>query len=313
MLVRMICDLMAACAAPLLSFVLLTACSTLHAQPDLQPVATVATPAPVAAGFTAKPRWELGIGGGYLQSFDYPGSADPNERGIALPFFIYRSPVLRLGDGGLRAVAIERPRFKVDVSFGGGLSASAEAGGIREGLPDLDFLFEAGPRAQLIFVNRRTADGGRWQVSSSAALRYVVSTDFSSLTGRGVLAELSLNLTRKRIAGSRIDLIGRLKPAWAEDRLHEYWYEVEPQFATEERPAFDAGSGYLGTELFLGAAFRPTPRVRVFAGVGQSFNGGAANVDSPLFEERQSTAFAIGFAWTLAQSEDRVQVVDVEQ
>jgi len=266
----------------------------------------------VEEGFTLKPRWEAGIGGGYLNGFDYPGSSDPNRRGIALPFFIYRSPVVRLGDGGLRAVALERARFKVDVSFGGGISSSAESGGVRDGLPDLDFLFEVGPRAQLVFVNRAMPDGGRWQFSSSAALRYVVSTDFSSLDGLGVLGELGLSAVRRRVAGTRFDLIARLNAVVAEDRLHEYYYEVAPEFANTTRAAFDAGGGYLGTELFLGAAYRPTPRVRLFAGIGQSLNGGTANEDSPLFETAEATAFAIGFAWTLAQSEDTVSIVDVD-
>jgi len=265
----------------------------------------------VPAGFTSKPRWEIGIGGGYLSSFDYPGSSDPNRRGIALPFVVYRSPVLRLGDGGLRAVAVERARLKVDVSFGGGLSSSAESDGVREGLPQLDFLFEVGPRAQLVFLDRAMPDGGRWQLSGSAALRYVASTDFSSLEGRGVLGELGLGAVRRRVAGSRFDLLARLNAVLAEDRLHEYFYSVEPRYATPGRPAFDAGSGYLGTDLFVGAAYRPTPRVRLFAGVVQSLNGGAANRASPLFETGEATSFALGFAWTLVQSDERVQVVDV--
>ena len=68
--------------------------------------------------FTRKPRWELGVGGGVFSGFDYPASDDPNRRAIALPFFIYRSPVFRVGGGGLRAVAIERPRVRLDLSIG---------------------------------------------------------------------------------------------------------------------------------------------------------------------------------------------------
>jgi len=308
---------------PLPVTLLLVCCSPLAVQaqgptvapataPITAPVADPVTELPVAPGFTRKPRWEFGIGGGYLNGFDYPGSRDPNRRGIALPFFIYRSPVVRVGDGGLRAVALERARFKIDVSFGGGISSSAESGGVRDGLPDLDFLFEVGPRAQLVFANRAMPGGGRWQLSSSAALRYVVATDFSSLDGLGVLGELGLSAVRRRVAGTRFDLIARFNTVVAEDRLHEYYYEVDPTFASATRPAYRAGSGYLGSELFVGAAYRPTPRVRLFAGIGQAFNGGAANRDSPLFETTEATGFAIGFAWTLAQSEDTVSIVDVE-
>jgi len=51
-------------------------------------------------GTTDKPRWELGIGAGFFSGYDYPASNKSNQRAIAVPFFIYRSPALRLGDGG---------------------------------------------------------------------------------------------------------------------------------------------------------------------------------------------------------------------
>ena len=84
-----------------LKFVLLgTVVAAASAQEDSADVADALETSDAPAGFTGKPRWEVGVGGGYLESFDYPGSSDPNRRSIALPFAIYRGPVLRLGDGG---------------------------------------------------------------------------------------------------------------------------------------------------------------------------------------------------------------------
>lgn len=269
-----------------------------------------ATEAP--AGFTDKPRWEIGVGGGYLQGFDYPASSDANRRGIALPYFIYRSDVVRVGGGGFRAVAVERPRFRVDVSFGAGISSSSDQDGARSGMPDLDFLLQAGPRAQFIFANRPTDGGGRLQVSLSGALRGVVSTDFNSLRNQGLLAQINFNVTQRRVFGSNFDALARLSSTWAEDRLHEYFYEVAPEFATADRPAYDATGGYLGTSAFIGGAYRPNTAVRLFAGMQFGFYSGAANEDSPLFEETVSTGFALGFAWTIKESAERVAIVDVD-
>ena len=268
---------------------------------------------PVRAGFAARPRWEIGVGGGYLESFDYPGSEDPNRRTIALPFAIYRGPVLRLGDGGARAMAIERPRVQLAVSFGGSLSSSAESDGARAGLPDLDYLFEAGPRLRLVLADRPTGDGGRWQANASVAARAVVSTDLDDeLDGRGALGEIGLSIARRRVAGSRFDLFGRIGARFADDRLHEYYYEVPPAFATDARPAYDAGGGYLGAGLQLGLAFRPTERVRLFLGLSHDRYDGAANEASPLLEADATTAAALGFAWTVFRSRSRVDVVDVQ-
>ena len=264
------------------------------------------------AGFTGRPRWEVGVGGGWLQSFDYPGSEDPNERGLALPFAIYRGPVFRLGDGGVRAMAIERPRVQLALSIGGSLSSSTESDGVRAGMPDLDYLFELGPRLRFVLADRPAGDGGRFQASLSLAARAVASTDFEGVEGRGALGELALVVARRRVAGSRFDLIARVDAKFADDRLHEYFYEVEPRFASPERPAFDAGGGYLGAGANLGVAFRPTERVRLFAGLAHERFDGAANRDSPLFETDATTAVAVGFAWTVFRSRARVDVIDVE-
>lgn len=295
---------------------LLGASPVFSAEPDVaSPIKTTVTPKPVnpvRAGFTDKPRWELGVGGGYLQGFDYPASSDPNRGGIALPFLIYRSPVVRVGGGGLRAVAVEQAGFRVDVSFGGGIASSSESDGLRSGMPNLDFLLQVGPRAQFIVSNRAIDDGGRFQFSVSGALRGVVSTDFGDVRNRGAIAEFALSVTRRRVFGSRFDVLGRVSSTFAEDRLHEYFYEVQPRFETAERPAFDASGGYLGTNLFLGGAFRPTPELRLFAGMQLGLYGGAANEDSPLFETTEAVGFALGFAWTLRQSKERVSVLDME-
>ncbi len=268
--------------------------------------------APVRAGFTDKPRWEIGVGGGYLEGFDYPASSDPNQRGIALPFAIYRSSVVRVGGSGLRAVAIEQPSFRIDVSFGGGIASSSDSDGVRAGMPDLDFLFQAGPRAQFILANRATADGGRFQFSITGAVRGVVSTDFGRVDGRGVVGELAISAIRRRVLGSRFDSLARMSSTWASEGLQDYFYEVEPRFATANRPAFEASGGYLGTTIFIGGAFIPSPDLRVFAGIQQGLYQGAANQDSPLFEDRSTTGFALGFAWTIKKSEERVSIVDVD-
>ena len=301
----------AACA---LALMLSGARGTALAQEDSADVADALETGEVVAptGFTGRPRWEIGIGGGYLQSYDYPGSRDPNERSIALPFAIYRGPVLRLGDGGVRAMAIERPRLQLSVSIGGALSSSAASDGVRAGMPDLDYLFELGPRLRLLLADRPTGAGGRFQASLSLAARGVLSTDLSDVEGRGGLGEIGVTVAQRRIRGSRFDLIAGVDAKFAGSELQSYFYEVEPRFATADRPAYDAGSGYLGAGVNLGVAFRPTPRVRLFAGVAHDRHDGAANEDSPLFETNSATAFALGFAWTVFRSRTRVDVVDVE-
>jgi len=265
------------------------------------------------SSFTQRPRWEFGVGGGYFSGHDYPASDDPNSRAIALPFFIYRSPVLRIGGGGVRAVAIEEPKIRLDVSVGGSLNARSEDNGLREGLPDLDFLFELGPQLEVSLVDRPTAAGGRLELTFAGELRAVVATDFArNLYANGFVAEVGIDVARRRVFGSRVNLVAGLGIAFADERLQDYFYEVDPAFATPARDAYDGKAGYLGTEVSLGAAIRVTSDLRVFLGLQTGVYAGAANEDSPLFETTSSTGVAAGFAWTLARSRRTIDVIEVD-
>lgn len=258
-----------------------------------------------------RPRWEFGLGGGLFSGFDYPASSDSNERGLVVPFFIYRSPRFRFGDGGVRAVAIERPRIKLDISIGGSLSSSTEGNSARQGMPDLDYLFELGPQLEVRLFDRSLESGARLQGRFTSELRAVVSTDLRGLESRGVVAELGVGVNVRNLAGTGVTLITGLDASFATEELHDYFYQVDQPFVTETRELFDAKAGYLETTLFLGFATSPLPQVRVFVGVLQGFFKGAANEDSPLFEVDEQTRFALGVAWTIKQSDEMVPIVDL--
>lgn len=258
-----------------------------------------------------KPRWELGIGGGYFSGFDYPASSDTNERAIAVPFFVYRTPLLRFGGGGLRAVAIENPRMKLDLAIGGSLNASSKGNSARDGMPDLDFLFELGPQLEVRLFDHQLESGGRLKGRFTSELRAVFSTDFGGVDARGLVADIGVGVNIVNIAGSGVTFITGLDVSFASERLQDYFYEVDPEFVTESRAQYDAGAGYLESTLFLGLAFRPLPKVRVFTGIIQGFYDGASNQDSPLFDVTEQTRYAVGVVWTIKSSRQMIDVVDL--
>lgn len=295
--------------------------SPLHAQTQAEAdsVATQETAASAASSsaiteplsIVQKPRWEVGVGAGYFKGFDYPASSDANERGLAVPFFIYRTPLLRFGGGGVRAVAIEKPRLKLDLSIGGSLNSSSEGNSARDGMPDLDFLFELGPQLEVRLFDRRLASGARIRGRFTAELRAVFSTDFRGLDTRGWVAEFGVGVNVANIAGTGISFLTGLDVGFATERLHDYFYEVDEEFVTDARPLFDARGGYLETTLFTGFAFKPLPQVRVFTGVIQGFYDGARNQDSPLFDTTLQTRYALGVVWTIRTSKQMIDVVDL--
>ncbi len=261
--------------------------------------------------FTLKPRWEFGVGGGFSSGFDYPASSETSNRGIALPFFIYRSSIFRAGDGGVRAVAIEKPRFTLELSTGGSLNANSDGNSAREGLPDLDFLFEIGPRFQLRIMDTVLPTGERIQGRFTADLRAVFATDFGSLESLGGVADIGVGFNMTNIRGSGITVLTGLDVTFASEKLQDYFYQVDPEFVTADRAFFDSRAGYLETTLFAGFAVQPFDSVRVFTGFIKGFFHGAANEDSPLFEVNEQTRFALAVVWTLATSDKLIEVVDL--
>ena len=139
--------------------------------------------------------------------------------------------MVRVGGRGVGAVAYERPRVKLDFSLGGSLSAESEGNAARAGMPDLDFLFELGPRLNTLLFRRVHDDGGTTSVRWLNSFRGTVSTDFGSLDTRGFLFKSELEFRRKRLFGSNFDIQLQFDTTWASRRLHDYFYTVREQLS----------------------------------------------------------------------------------
>lgn len=268
-----------------------------------------------------KPRWEFGLAGAALRFPAYPSSSVGNDRNFLLPWFAYRSEKVRLQGGAIRLIALENKRVTVDVSLGGSLNSDSDATPLRAGMPDLDFLFEFGPKVDVRLwdssITQRNADTGsrfkkRSKLSWSTALRFAISTDFSSVSSRGLVLGSELKYRREGLFGGATSASVIIGPVWATEKLMDYYYQIDPQFVTPERAAFDASAGYLGTNIFVGLGHRFGDNVSAFIGVNAALHSGARNSDSPLFEDETTTGIVLGLSWTIKQSKDTVSVVEEE-
>ncbi|GGW75826.1 MipA/OmpV family protein [Alteromonas halophila] len=253
-----------------------------------------------------QPLWEAGVGGGVIEVPNYPASVERNLVALALPYVVYRGDIFRVGDGGgARAVVIEESDYEFDISLGGAFSANNEEGGVRDGMPDLDYLFEVGP--QLIYRVRdfRFDGGGSGRLNARLQTRAVFSTDFSGIDHQGYVLEPMLSYQQRGRLFKDTGLNVSLSLVFATEELHDYFYQVDPAFVTAQRPAYDAKSGYLGAELSMGVSFPIRKRLRGFFGGSVQFNQGAANRDSPLFEDDITYSIGLGFVWRLYESEQR--------
>ncbi len=257
----------------------------------------------VAGAATAKekPLFELGLagGGGYLP--DYPAAGQNHFNGIVLPFPVYRGKVFRADSRGLRGRVLHSRDFELDVSLGGSLDADSDDNDARIGMPDLDYLAEFGPRIQWTL-----ARAARWaKVDLELPLRAVFSTDFSSVEHQGFLIEPQLAYQHENMFASGTKLKLGLSVIFADEKLQDFFYQVDAPFATAARPAYDGQGGYLGSRLRL-LLLRPLgKRLKLFAAADINSHGGAANEDSPLFRENLTWGASLGLIWSFYHS-DRV-------
>ena len=253
------------------------------------------------------PLWELGVGAGALHIPDYPAASQHRIRGIALPYAVYRGEIFRLGDGqAARAVAAESERFELSLSFDAAFDASSEDNRAREGMPDLDYMFEVGPQLIINLGDYKFADGGYSDLKLALQARGVFSTDFTRLDDRGKVFEPMLRYRHYGLVWPEFDLSISLRPVWADRRLHAYFYEVRDEFVTEERPSYHAESGYFGTHLNFYGSWHVTDRFEVFGGVQTLTHNGSANTDSPLYRRNFNASVGIGFIWKVLESERTV-------
>jgi hypothetical protein len=112
----------------------------------------------------------------------------------------------------------------------------------------------------------------------------------------------------KDVAGLTGWYLGALAgPLFADHRYHDYFYTVAPQYATVDRPAYQASAGYSGMEI-LASLSKRYPSFWVGAYVRHDSLAGAVFESSPLVKTREYWAGGLGFAWMIHQSSQRIDV-----
>lgn len=98
------------------------------------------TPAPDEAALDgpSRPRWEAGVAAGAGRVSDYPGADQTHARGAVVPIFIYRGPILRVDQSGIRGRFLSNPKWEFDLSATAAFNAKNNDA--RRGMPGLDYL-----------------------------------------------------------------------------------------------------------------------------------------------------------------------------
>jgi MipA family protein len=250
----------------------------------------------VAADRPALPLWEAGVGGGFVSTPAYPGADTRSERGLALPFLLYRGPILRSDQQGIGARLLRSDTTEFDVGFAAALPARSKDVEARAGMPNLGTLVEFGPR-----VRYKLADvGPHTSLRVELPLRAVIEVRGGARRRGWTLEPRLAYVTRE--ADTDWTREAYVSAVFGDERINRYFYEVQPQFATPERPAYPAKAGFMLLRAGLFGARKLAPDVRFFGFLRYESYAGAANRDSPLFKKPNGASIGFGLAWTIARS-----------
>jgi outer membrane protein len=246
-----------------------------------------------------RPLWELGLGVAGLRLPDYRGSDQSRSYLLPLPYIVYRGTWLKADRDGARALLFDSQRVKVDVSVAAS-TPTRNGNRARQGMPNLDGIGEIGPNLNVTLA-KSSAD--HWKLDLRLPVRAAVSLTRSP-DFVGTTFSPNLNLDVSGLGGGwNLGLL--TGPVFADRKYHEYFYGVDPAYATAQRPAYRAHGGYGGWQA-LAATSRRFGNMWVGGFVRYDDLHGATFDDSPLVRRSSAVTLGFGVSWILATSSELV-------
>jgi outer membrane scaffolding protein for murein synthesis (MipA/OmpV family) len=253
-----------------------------------------------------QPLWEIGAG---LAAFSFPsyrGSDQTHNFLMPVPHFTYHGDFFKADRQGIRGSFFDSDRLDLTVSLALSPPVSSDNIAARTGMPDLKGTFEIGPQMDVTFW--RSENRARF-VKLLLPLRTAITVE-GSPKSIGWVFHPKLNMDITDIPGMGGWNLGMLAgPLFGDKRQHAYYYTVAPQYATADRPGYEAGAGYAGTQ-YLVALSKRFPKYWVGGFVRYDNLSGATFENSPLVRQKDYFAAGIAFTWVFGESSTRVKVND---
>lgn len=262
--------------------------------------------APIGADSIAPALYELGLGIGAAYFPHYPGSAQNKLYIMPFPFAIVRGRIVQSDRRGMRARLFTGQSFDVSLSGAGAFPVKASENKAREGMQDLGWIGQGGPKIRVAL--KEYDDGSLLRLGFSFRV-VVASKEIFDIDHRGTVFEPEIVYTRPNTFSEQTDLYASLRSSFATKGLMSYYYHVPQSEATPMRAPYDAQPGLLETVATLGLGLRSrNNRHRWFVSGDLETVEGAKNVHSPLVKTRWNGAVGLAWIWSFYESEEKASV-----
>jgi outer membrane scaffolding protein for murein synthesis (MipA/OmpV family) len=265
--------------------------------------AMVAAAFPITVLPAELPLWEAGAGAAVLDFPDYRGSDERHTLVLPIPYLVYRGDFFKADRDSIRGQLYKNERLDLHLSVNGSIPVDSSDNAARRGMSDLDPTLEIGPNLTVMLLRSDTM-----HLNLRFPLRAVIATDLSRASDQGWVFTPQINVDfYDRFPGPGWNFGLAAGPLFGNQRYHNYFYGVESQFATPQRPAYEAPGGYAGMQ-FIAALSKRYPSYWVGGFVRADTLSGAAFEESPLIRQQNSFSIGIAAAWVFSRSSKRVNV-----
>jgi MipA family protein len=253
------------------------------------------------------PRWEIGVGVGGVSMPDYRGSNESRNYLLPFPYGAYRLDWLKADRDGVSAKLLKSDRIELNMSVGASPPVRSKNNEARQGMPDLKPMVEFGPSLDFKLYRSEAQDVRMYlRLPVRGAFTARTNPDWAGLvfTPKLNLDILALGHPGTSKGGWNLGLVAG--PIFADRRQNNYFYTVEDQYALSNRPAYQAQSGYAGTQ-FLTSLSRKYGKMWVGAYARWDTLHGASFENSPLVKRKQYATAGFAVTWTFAESSEMVE------
>ena len=248
------------------------------------------------------PLFELGIGVGSLYQPYYVGTKQNRAFAFPVPVPIYRGDFFKSDEEGVRAEVFKHKHFKLEFSLDFNLAIDSDDIDLRTGMDDIDSRLQIGPSVEIKLAQ---SEYSKWLLNLPVRASVGVGSDGIDESGFTFAPNISYfrnfdwsgNPWRAGVA---------LGPQFGSRDYQNLYYGVEHAFATDDRPAYDADSGYAGSRLLMTLRSQNRDRLLVWFVRYENING-ATFEDSPLVETNNGLSVGLIYSKFLFKSKQTVK------
>lgn len=239
--------------------------------------------------------WTAGLGLASLSFPAYRGSKVRETLALPVPVVSFTSRNFSLSRDGAKVDVFDSQRIHFNLSAAGSLPVDSDDVPLRDGMPDLNPSIELGPALIVELPCWRN-----WTCLQETQARGVVASDFSQVDTIGWTLHPRINLRRNAPVTQRHrhEFEFTAGPVYATRRYHEYFYAVPDEYATEQRPAYQARSGFSGWRFSLTHVYK-FGNIGIYSYAAYDNLRDSAFVDSPLLETKDYILGGIMMRWVL--------------